>query len=121
MSGLSIIALRCQDLRAMWGLSIIALRYTDLMSERRDHAGEGGVITVFGPGGSLARSLPAYERREGQEEMALAIDETLREGGLLLIEAGTGVGKTLAYLVPAALADRRGLGLTSATKHPGPN
>jgi ATP-dependent DNA helicase DinG len=62
---------------------------------------------VFRPGGRLASAHPAYERREGQEEMALAVEEALRGGKRLLIEAGTGVGKTLAYLVPAALSGKR--------------
>ena len=64
-------------------------------------------LTVFGPGGALATAHPGYERREGQEEMALAVERVLRDGGSLLMEAGTGVGKTLAYLVPAALSGRR--------------
>ena len=62
---------------------------------------------VFRPGGRLALAHPAYERRPGQEEMALAVEDALRAGKRLLIEAGTGVGKTLAYLVPAALSGRR--------------
>lgn len=65
------------------------------------------VADVFRPGGRLAGAHPSYERRAGQEEMALAVDEALRVGKRLLIEAGTGVGKTLAYLVPAALSGRR--------------
>ena len=62
---------------------------------------------VFRAGGRLATAHPSYERRAGQEEMALAVEDALREGRRLLIEAGTGVGKTLAYLVPAALSGRR--------------
>lgn len=51
--------------------------------------------------------LPAYEDRPTQRRLASAVEETLREGGLLLAEAGTGTGKTLAYLLSAAQADRR--------------
>lgn len=68
---------------------------------------ERAVKGVFGPGGKLAAAHPRYERRQGQEWMAAAVEETLRKGGKLLVEAGTGVGKTLAYLVPAALSGRR--------------
>ena len=69
--------------------------------------GDVRVADVFRAGGRLAAAHPAYERRAGQEEMALAVEEALRRGRRLLIEAGTGVGKTLAYLVPAALSGRR--------------
>src|SRR5262249_274217 len=62
---------------------------------------------IFGPGGRLESAHPSYERREGQERMAAAVEEALGEGKRVLIEAGTGVGKTLAYLVPAALSGRR--------------
>ena len=53
-------------------------------------------------GGPLERSLPGYERREGQLRMAAAVEEAFAVGDHLLVEAGTGIGKTLAYLLPAA-------------------
>ncbi|MBI3522812.1 MAG: hypothetical protein HY071_06870 [Chloroflexi bacterium] len=59
------------------------------------------VATVFSAGGPLAMGLPSYESRPQQLEMAGAIEETMATGGVLVVEAGTGVGKTLAYLVPA--------------------
>ena len=62
---------------------------------------------IFGPGGRLSAVLPGYEERPGQAEMAAAVAETLGEGGELLVEAGTGTGKTLAYLAPAALCGTR--------------
>lgn len=58
---------------------------------------------VFAPEGALALDFTAYETRPQQLEMALAVGDTLVNGGTLLVEAGTGVGKSLAYLVPAAL------------------
>jgi ATP-dependent DNA helicase DinG len=61
----------------------------------------------FAPGGPLSRAHPAYEPRAGQEEMAGAVERVLRDGGVLMVEAGTGTGKTLAYLVPAIEAGRR--------------
>jgi ATP-dependent DNA helicase DinG len=62
-----------------------------------------GVEGHFAPGGPLARALPGWEPRPQQARMAAAVLETLRSGGCLLAEAGTGVGKSLAYLLPAIL------------------
>jgi ATP-dependent DNA helicase DinG len=61
----------------------------------------------FGAEGDLARVLPGYEERPAQERLAEAVAGVLREGGLLLAEAGTGTGKTLAYLLPAVELGRR--------------
>jgi ATP-dependent DNA helicase DinG len=61
----------------------------------------------FAPGGPLARVLPGYEERPAQRRLSEAVADVLEHGGLLLAEAGTGTGKTLAYLLPAALAERR--------------
>ena len=58
---------------------------------------------VFGTGGGLESAIPGYERRDGQVQMASAVAETLENGGVLLAEAGTGIGKSLAYLIPSAL------------------
>jgi len=57
---------------------------------------------LLGPGGALARALPAYEPRASQLEMAEAVGNALAHGRALAVEAGTGTGKTLAYLLPAA-------------------
>jgi ATP-dependent DNA helicase DinG len=65
------------------------------------------VRSFFGPGGLLARALPGYEERPSQGELSEAVARTLRDGGALLAEAGTGTGKTLAYLLPAAELGRR--------------
>jgi len=64
----------------------------------------GGAATeVLGSGGVIAGVLPAYEERSGQLEMAGAVQAAFRAGEALLIEAGSGTGKTFAYLVPAIL------------------
>jgi ATP-dependent DNA helicase DinG len=63
--------------------------------------------SFFGERGLLSRALPDYEVRPAQERMAQAVERVLQEGGLLLAEAGTGTGKTLAYLYPAARLDQR--------------
>ncbi len=55
----------------------------------------------FSPGGTLARSSLAFEHRPGQFEMAQAIEKAIADKRHLIVEAGTGTGKTLAYLLPA--------------------
>ena len=59
------------------------------------------VEAFFGPRGPLAAALDGYEERTEQAGMAAAVRDTFRDGGRLLVEAGTGVGKSFAYLVPA--------------------
>lgn len=71
---------------------------------------------VFGPDGLIARYHPNYEYRPGQIEMAEAVNDTLTDGGVALIEAGTGTGKTLAYLIPALASGRRVI-VSTATKN----
>lgn len=58
---------------------------------------------IFGEGGDLAQVFDRYEPRAGQKAMAHAVAEALNGRTFLLAEAGTGVGKSLAYLVPCAL------------------
>ena len=62
---------------------------------------------VLGPGSPLSKALPGWEHREGQLEMAEAVERALEEEHHLFVEAGTGTGKTLAYLVPAVLSGRK--------------
>jgi len=59
---------------------------------------------IFGDGGPLARSLPAYRVRSGQIDLAQAIHSAILANRSLIAEAGTGTGKTFAYLVPALLS-----------------
>ena len=59
---------------------------------------------ILGPDGAVARRLPGYEARTEQLQMAEAVGRAIDEGGHLMVEAGTGVGKSFAYLVPAILA-----------------
>src|SRR6266511_532296 len=73
------------------------------------------IAEVLGPEGRLARALPGYEHRADQLAMAHAVERALAERAYLVAEAGTGTGKTLAYLVPAVLSGRRIIILT-ATK-----
>jgi len=66
-------------------------------------------------GGPLAKQWPGFKPRAGQTDMALAVTETVQDGGVLVVEAGTGVGKTFAYLVPVLLSGQRAL-ISTATK-----
>ena len=58
---------------------------------------------IFAPGGPLAQALPDFIARASQLRMAEQVAATLAQRGQLLVEAGTGTGKTFAYLVPALL------------------
>ncbi|NVJ08065.1 ATP-dependent DNA helicase [Myxococcus sp. AM001] len=73
------------------------------------------VDSLLGPGGALEVALPAYEHRPEQLQMARAVERAFAERSYLLAEAGTGTGKTLAYLVPALLSGRRVV-VSTATK-----
>ncbi len=74
------------------------------------------VAEAFADDGSLADALPAFEPRSSQREMATATADIFEDGGVLLAEAGTGTGKTLAYLVPAILSRQRVL-VSTGTKN----
>lgn len=65
-------------------------------------------VDVFLQDGALSRAFPGYRERPQQIEMVRRVEEALRGSGQLLIEAPTGVGKSLAYLVPAILSRRHG-------------
>jgi ATP-dependent DNA helicase DinG len=73
------------------------------------------VREAFAAGGVLSRAADEYRPRAGQAAMAVAVARTIEHGGALVVEAGTGVGKTFSYLVPALLSGERVL-LSTATK-----
>jgi ATP-dependent DNA helicase DinG len=74
------------------------------LHEQRFRALNATLEHVFSTDGPLARTVPGYRPRPGQVELADAIARTLHGKGVLVAEAGTGTGKTFAYLVPALLA-----------------
>jgi ATP-dependent DNA helicase DinG len=74
------------------------------------------VGAAFAPSGAIATAVAGFEARDGQLQMAAAVADVLTEGGVLLAEAGTGTGKTLAYLVPAVLSRQRVL-VSTGTKN----
>lgn len=73
------------------------------------------VSHVFAESGLLVKHNPQYQIRAGQQTMAHAVARTIDDGGVLVVEAGTGTGKTFAYLVPALLSGKRVL-VSTATK-----
>jgi len=74
---------------------------------RAGDPGAGTLYQFFAPGGLLSKTHPAYEFRRGQLQMAQAVEEALAEKRHLIVEAGTGTGKTLAYLLPVIRSGRR--------------
>ncbi len=70
----------------------------------------------FAPGGVLSRKHPAYEFRRGQLQMAQAVEQALEEKHHLIVEAGTGTGKTLAYLLPVIRSGKRVI-ISTGTKN----
>jgi ATP-dependent DNA helicase DinG len=73
------------------------------------------VTGAFASEGSIARAVQEFSPRAGQLQMAQAVAQTLESGGVLVVEAGTGTGKTYAYLAPALLSGARVL-VSTATK-----
>ncbi len=74
------------------------------------------VEDLFGWQGRLSQYVPEFRAREGQTRMALQVAQTIQNGGVLVVEAGTGVGKTYSYLIPALLSGKRVL-VSTATKN----
>jgi ATP-dependent DNA helicase DinG len=77
---------------------------------------ESSLYQFFAPGGVLARAHPAYEFRRGQLQMAQAIEQALEEKRHVIVEAGTGTGKTLAYLLPVIRSGKRVI-ISTGTKN----
>src|SRR5579871_1325863 len=74
------------------------------------------IAEIFGPGGRLEKCMPeGYEHRRSQLEMAELVEAAFQEKRHLIVEAGTGTGKTLAYLIPAIRSGKRVV-ISTATK-----
>ncbi len=74
------------------------------MSNDPAPAVSGEIAEVFAPGGPLSRRIPGFHARPQQVEMAQAVMDAIDDCSVLLAEAGTGTGKTFAYLVPALMS-----------------
>src|ERR1700677_3462497 len=79
-------------------------------------AAHSTLYQFFAPGGVLAATHPAYEFRRGQLQMAQAVEQALEEKRHLIVEAGTGTGKTLAYLMPVIRSGKRVI-ISTGTKN----
>ena len=77
------------------------------MTQPAAAASQGGLGRLLGAAGPLASAVPGFRPRRAQLVMAEAVAEALDTRGKLVVEAGTGTGKTFAYLVPALLSGRR--------------
>ena len=86
------------------------------MSETVDRAPRLGLEEVFGPEGRLAGAFEGYQPRAGQRRMAELIRDAINDQHTLVLEAGTGVGKTFGYLAPVLLSGKRAL-ISTGTKH----
>jgi ATP-dependent DNA helicase DinG len=97
--------------------SVVALSSQSVSSVSTNHSGKDASLhQFFAPGGVLARTHPAYEFRRGQLQMAQAVEQALEEKRHLIVEAGTGTGKTLAYLVPVIRSGKRVI-ISTGTKN----
>jgi ATP-dependent DNA helicase DinG len=77
---------------------------------------DASLYQFFAPGGVLSRTHPAYEFRRGQLQMAQGVEQALEEKRHLIVEAGTGTGKTLAYLLPVIRSGKRVI-ISTGTKN----
>jgi Rad3-related DNA helicases len=71
---------------------------------------------LLGPDGPFAGQIPGFAPRPAQQQMAKAVAAVLDDGGTLIVEAGTGTGKTYAYLAPALLSGARVI-ISTGTRH----
>ena len=74
------------------------------------------IKTLFAADGALSAAVSGYQPRPGQQELAEAVADNLSDDGILLAEAGTGTGKTFAYLLPLLASDKKGL-VSTATRN----
>lgn len=65
------------------------------------------ISTTFSSQGALGKAIPGFQARQAQIDMAEAVQRVISAEGQLVVEAGTGTGKTFAYLVPALLSDKK--------------
>src|SRR5262249_16256949 len=82
-------------------------RFCKIKRSMPTQARTAGARQFFGRGGTLSKWHPSYEFRPGQVEMAEAVESAMADRRHLIVEAGTGTGKTLAYLIPALMSGKR--------------
>ncbi|MCG8434699.1 MAG: ATP-dependent DNA helicase, partial [Gammaproteobacteria bacterium] len=87
-----------------------------LLIERSEYINMHAYSDLLGEDGPFAQQLPGFSVRPPQQQLADAVGDTLTHFGKLIAEAGTGIGKTYAYLVPALLAHKRVI-ISTGTRH----
>src|SRR6266702_1543101 len=95
-----------------YGDSVASTSQPSASAQKKDVS----LYQFFSPGGVLSRTHPAYEFRRGQLQMAQAVEQVLGEKRHLIVEAGTGTGKTLAYLMPVIRSGKRVI-ISTGTKN----
>ena len=95
-------------------MSFTSLPSSAAAPEARRH--DVSLHQFFSPGGALAQLHPAYEFRRGQLQMAQAVEQAIEQRRHLIVEAGTGTGKTLAYLLPVIRSGKRVI-ISTGTKN----
>ncbi len=104
-------------LNTLWNVDGKAAPYISLEEKKIDIE---AIRSAFGPDGVIAKSVDSYEEREQQVAMAEAVAEAFNNGEILAVEAGTGVGKSMAYLLPAvgwATSNGRKVVISTNTKN----
>src|SRR5580700_467737 len=71
---------------------------------------------ILGPDGLLSKAIPGYNAREAQLNMATTIEKALSVNAQLVVEAGTGTGKTFAYLIPLFISQKKAI-ISTGTKN----
>jgi ATP-dependent DNA helicase DinG len=85
-------------------------------ASRDERSAEPRAADCLGGDGRLASAVPGFAARPQQQQMATAVEQTLASGAALIVEAGTGTGKTFAYLVPALLSGQKVI-VSTGTRH----
>lgn len=86
------------------------------MSDEPTIEGNSPSVDALSTGGLLANAIQGFQPRDAQQQMASAVEEAIAQQSVLLVEAGTGTGKTYAYLVPAILSGEKVI-VSTGTKH----
>lgn len=95
--------------------AVFLLLKTDVLHQLLYNITMHSITRIFGPDGPLARNIEGFSTRVSQQEMAGAVAQALDGEDVLITEAGTGTGKTFAYLVPALLSGKKII-ISTATK-----
>src|SRR5439155_3110169 len=80
------------------------------------HRAYGGPVEATAALARITAHLEGSEDRPGQQAMTAAVEDAMKKGTVLLVEAGTGTGKSLGYLVPAVLSGKKPVVVATATK-----